>query len=210
VRPTQLRCTAYLTSWHLFTPPPLASHPSVAPLGLAPSLDSLAVSDWLRMLACSLQTHDASWQKQYASWSQLIRDYCKAKRIFVLTVNDASTSELFTNAAIGRALPIQSIIRVLDRLVLEGIKSQQLACPQPASASGRTLEPQRRRCHAGYGQWEDGGKERCTIYWRKPDEWADMIAQRVVECGFQDQIFTIYDVLHGDFSSDTGQSNTLG
>lgn len=162
------------------------------------------------MLACSLQTHDASWQKQYASWSQLIRDYCKAKRIFVLTVNDASTSELFTNAAIGRALPIQSIIRVLDRLVLEGIKSQQLACPQPASASGRTLEPQRRRCHAGYGQWEDGGKERCTIYWRKPDEWADMIAQRVVECGFQDQIFTIYDVLHGDFSSDTGQSNTLG
>eukprot|EP01043_Picozoa_sp_COSAG02_P027246 COSAG02_NODE_1598_length_11761_cov_15.902418_13_plen_55_part_01 len=53
-------------------------------------------------------------------WSQLIRDYCKAKRIFVLSVNDASTSELFTNAAIGRALPTASIVRVLERLVLEG------------------------------------------------------------------------------------------
>lgn len=31
-----------------------------------------------------------------------------------------------------------------------------------------------------------------------------MIAQRVVDCGFQDQVFTIYDVLHGDFSTDTG------
>lgn len=71
---------------------------------------------------CSLQTHEASWQKQYASWSQLIRDYCKAKRIFVLSVNDASTSELFTNAAIGRALPAASIVRVLDRLALEGAR----------------------------------------------------------------------------------------
>ena len=27
--------------------------------------------------------------------------------------------------------------------------------------------------------------------------------RQVVDCGFQDQVFTIYDVLHGDFSSDT-------
>ena len=33
-----------------------------------------------------------------------------------------------------------------------------------------------------------------------------MIAQRVVDCGFQDQVFTIFDVLHGDFSADTGVS----
>ena len=61
-----------------------------------------------------------------------------------------------------------------------------------------------RRGVAGYGKWEDGSKERCKVYWRKPEEWADMIAQRVVDCGFQDQVFTIFDVLHGEFSADTG------
>lgn len=57
----------------------------------------------------------------------MIRDYCKAKRIFVLSVNDASTSELFTNDAIGRNLPTASIVKVLDRLVREGTMNSSMA-----------------------------------------------------------------------------------
>ena len=35
------------------------------------------------------------------------------------------------------------------------------------------------RLRTGYAEWEGTDKEQCLLYWRKPVEWADMIAQRV-------------------------------
>ena len=67
-----------------------------------------------------LQTHAASREKQYAAWSQMIRDYCRAHKKFVVNVNDDSRSALFTNASINRALPTPSIVQLLEQLVSEG------------------------------------------------------------------------------------------
>ena len=103
-----------------------------------------------RARARRLQTHGASRAKQYEEWSQLIRNYCKAKKLFVISVNDASTGDLFCNREIGRALPQASIVELLEQLVSEG-----------------------------YAEWEGGGKEQCVVYWRKPSEWAELIAARV-------------------------------
>ena len=153
-----------------------------------------------RARARRLQTHGASRAKQYEEWSQLIRNYCKAKKLFVISVNDASTGDLFCNREIGRALPQASIVELLEQLVSEG-----------------------------YAEWEGGGKEQCVVYWRKPSEWAELIAARVrpatrapdapapvpplsrplprmrqvVEMGLEGQIFTLYDLIHGDFSEST-------
>ena len=71
-------------------------------------------------LGVRLQTHAASREKQYAAWSQLIRDYCRSHKKFILNVNDDSRSPLFTNAAINRALPSASIVQLLEQLVSEG------------------------------------------------------------------------------------------
>ena len=74
--------------------------------------------------AARLQTHAASREKQYATWSQLIRDYCRAHKKFILHVSEDSRSVLFTNVAINRSLPVPSIVSLLDQLVSEGAPTQ--------------------------------------------------------------------------------------
>ena len=78
-----------------------------------------------RAHARRLQTHGASRAKQYEEWSQLIRNYCKAKKLFVISVNDASTGDLFCNREIGRALPQASIVELLEQLVLGVLRQAQ-------------------------------------------------------------------------------------
>ena len=68
----------------------------------------------------TLQTNAASRAKQYEAWSSLIREYCRFHKRFVLDVAEEARSPLFSNAAIGRALPAASIVQLLDQLAEEG------------------------------------------------------------------------------------------
>ncbi|CAG8581902.1 4010_t:CDS:2 [Diversispora eburnea] len=38
------------------------------------------------------------------------------------------------------------------------------------------------------------------IYWRKPEEWASLIDKWVFDCGLNNSIVTIYEILHGESS----------
>lgn len=123
----------------------------------------------------TLQKHAASAEKQYEVWSQLVRDYCRHHKIFSLNLDEASRSKLFSNESIGRSLNTQSIERLISQLVAEG-----------------------------YAEWdtpEGGSKEKCFVYWRKPTEWADMIQKHVADNGFSDTVFTLYEIMKGDFGS---------
>jgi hypothetical protein len=119
--------------------------------------------------------------------------------------------------------------RLLPPLVLSLPPVLYRACAFPATV--------------GYAEWEGGTKEQCVVYWRRPVEWAEMIARRVrslpvahrgasptpnpapfvaqtrihvrgaigeqvSEIGHEGQVVTVNEIMTGDFSSDTGETNT--
>ncbi|KAJ1552326.1 Vacuolar protein-sorting-associated protein 25, partial [Cladochytrium tenue] len=93
------------------------------------------------------QPTEATWQKQKELWGDVILSFCRARRVFVLDPSDALASPLFSNKLISRSVQPDVAVRLLDHLV----------------ANGRA-------------QWlNPGSKQRCIIWWRRPEEWAAAI-----------------------------------
>ncbi|KAG0174525.1 hypothetical protein DFQ28_005818 [Apophysomyces sp. BC1034] len=55
----------------------------------------------------------------------------------------------------------------------------------------------------GTAEWEGGPKgpkAQAWIYWRKPDDWANMIWTWVNQRGMNNDIVTVYEIAHGDLA----------
>ena len=89
---------------------------------------------------------------QFQQWSALIQSYCRHHRLYRLTVVDALNTPLFHNAKLRKRLTMQEA-----RQILEWMASEE---------GGRRVE------------WigREGERGSCWIYWRRPEEWAELIA----------------------------------
>lgn len=56
----------------------------------------------------------------------------------------------------------------------------------------------------GNAEWCDKTQQRALIYWRKPSEWATLIHNWVVASGNTDNVFTVFELIHGDLVSSEG------
>lgn len=115
--------------------------------------------------------------KQTSLWCDLIRDYCRFHRIFWIDVTEAASSPLFHNSAIQRKLSFENIEYFLGELV-----------------------------NRGEAEWDEG-KNRCLVFWRKPDEWGDMIYQWIDETGRNGTILTLYEIRLSDETRGRGRSD---
>ncbi|KAL9648971.1 hypothetical protein ABK040_008351 [Willaertia magna] len=123
----------------------------------------------------SLQRIEETREKQSKLWCDLILKYCEHYKIYVLNVDKYENVDLFFNQKIKRKLQRDGIIYVLDDLV--------------------TKER---------AEWLDKKKKDLIfIYWRTPQEWADLIIKFVEENGLNNTVCTFFELLEGE----TGESS---
>lgn len=99
----------------------------------------------------TLQRTLATRHEQFKRWSSLILAYCHHHRIWRLTLVDALNTPLFRNPRLRKSLTLEEVTEVLDWM---------------------TQEQGMRRV-----EWigREGAKGSAWIYWRRPEEWADVI-----------------------------------
>lgn len=122
----------------------------------------------------TIQPNTDTRTKQIEDWCDLLLNYFKFHLLHKLDVMDAQTIPLFQNHAINRKLSLNGIKRVLDHL--EG---------------------------KGCLEWEDAkARNRCYIFWRHPEEWADIVFQWVKRNGLDDTVCTLYEIIANDAIQD--------
>ncbi len=116
----------------------------------------------------TLQTRQAQLRK----WSILVQTYCRHHRIHELSIIDALDTPLFYNAVLKRRLSLKDAKEVIDHMASsEGDERADWVSPDKASA------------------W---------VWWRKPEEWANLIAAWVEESGQKGTILTLYELVQGE------------
>ncbi|EON61338.1 hypothetical protein W97_00551 [Coniosporium apollinis CBS 100218] len=110
---------------------------------------------------------------QLASWSHLIQAYCRHHRLFQLSLRDAADGPLFYNRALGRRLSLKDA-----REVVEWMASKE---------GGERAE------------WVgDKERDRFWVWWRRPEEWAGVIAAWVEATGQKNTVLTLYELTESD------------
>jgi ESCRT-II complex subunit VPS25 len=117
--------------------------------------------------------------KQTQLWCDLIRDYCRIKRIFWLDITMIKNESLFRNDKIGRRLSDEDILFFLGQLVSRGD-----------------------------GEWATDHMH-CLVYWRRPREWGDLIFGWVQRKALGGQVLTVGEIRTGKWTHGEGMPVTL-
>ena len=116
----------------------------------------------------TLQTRQAQLRK----WSILVQKYCRHYRIYELSIIDGLETPLFYNAALKKRLSLKDAKEVIEYMTSpEGDGRAEWLSPEKASA------------------W---------IWYRKPEEWASMIAGWVEETGQKGVVLTLYELVDSE------------
>lgn len=107
-------------------------------------------------------------RRQCDMWGDLILSYMKSHNQNELDVSKALNTELFSNKSIDRRLDRATAVFFLNQLV-----ERQNA------------------------EWKDPGKT-IKIIWRKPEEWAAIFKDWVQKNGYQNIVFTFYELREGE------------
>ncbi|KAL6361759.1 hypothetical protein LRP88_05234 [Fusarium phalaenopsidis] len=124
------------------------------------------------------QTNLTTLHAQRTKWSDLILSYARHHRIFRLSLSEAADSDLFVNRKLDRRLQFDDIRDVVVFMHKDG-----------------------RVEYVGGGTTGDV----VLVYWRKPDEWAELIENYVDETGQKGSVLTIYELVEGDGTKGTGR-----
>ncbi|KAI4717508.1 ESCRT-II complex component [Aureobasidium sp. EXF-10727] len=116
----------------------------------------------------TLQPNQATLTRQLHLWSHLILSHCSHTHTFLLSISSASTSPLFNNHKISRALSGPDIKKVLDYMT--------------------TPEGEHR------AEWLSKDHSAAWIWWKSASEWAELIAKWVEETGQKGVVLTIYEL----------------
>ncbi|KAJ5707042.1 hypothetical protein N7488_006843 [Penicillium malachiteum] len=122
-------------------------------------------------------------QAQLQKWSSLIQAWCRHHRQYRLSLVEAVDSPLFHNAALRKRLDLREARDVVDWMV----KSEE------EGGGGRRAE------------WIDssssgsqGPKSVAWIWWRRPEEWADVLVDWVEGTGQKGAVLTVYELVQGE------------
>ncbi|WVQ75785.1 hypothetical protein IAR50_005418 [Cryptococcus sp. DSM 104548] len=125
----------------------------------------------------TLQPNPQTLAHQLVLWRRLLLDWARHERVFEVNVDSADKDLLgvFENKSIGRRLLPPSVRTLISELAKNG----------EAAA-----DPPKQETHY-------------LIYWRKPEEWGDIIYHWVMENGLNASIMTFWEITDGDLSHTT-------
>jgi len=115
---------------------------------------------------------------QVKLWKQLILSYCRYHRLSRLEITQGAIttggqSDLWGNTQIDRRLTLARVHEIIELMVISG------------SAEYDT-QPSKGRQPTG-----------ALVYWRRPEEWGEIIYHWVVENGLTGSILTFYELTQG-------------
>jgi ESCRT-II complex subunit VPS25 len=122
----------------------------------------------------TLQPNAQTRQAQMRRWANLISDWCRYHRTFRLALTEAADSPLFHNARLRKRVGVQDARTIVD----------WMAASQEDGGGGRRAEwvPAGSGAGAGAGAGGSGKlgeKTIAWIWWKRPEEWAKLIADWV-------------------------------
>ena len=128
-------------------------------------------------------------QAQLQRWSDLIQRYCRHHKIYLLHLQTALDTPLFHNAALRKRLSLNDVRAVIDFMATPSSTSSAAG-----AASGGD----------GRAEWvESSQRGSAWIWWRKPEEWGNLIASWVDDTGQKGVVLTLYELVEGEVT--TGQ-----
>ncbi|KAE8213911.1 hypothetical protein CF327_g2652 [Tilletia walkeri] len=150
----------------------------------------------------TLQPNPTTLATQLDLWSELVLGFCQRRRLWSLDADGQweRNGELFYNKAIERRLSPNAIRTLLAHMVKQGSAGYDAptqngrfrvasALPLGAGASSSTA-----------GSDSANLPSRAWIFWRKPEEWADIIYKWISDTGQNRSIITLYELTEGDLS----------
>ncbi|KIX04652.1 uncharacterized protein Z518_05522 [Rhinocladiella mackenziei CBS 650.93] len=120
----------------------------------------------------SFQPTALTRQAQLRKWSVFLQRYCRHHRIFRITIIEALDTPLFHNTTLKKRLSLEDAKAVIDYM---------------ASKDGDER-----------AEWIGPDRSAAWIWWRKPEEWATMIAAWVDDTGQKGTVLTLYELVQGE------------
>ncbi|KPI44171.1 Vacuolar protein-sorting-associated protein 25 [Cyphellophora attinorum] len=132
----------------------------------------------------TVQPTQSTRQAQLLRWSDLVQRYCRHHKIFLLHLQTALDTPLFHNAALRKRLSMNDARAVIDFM----------ATPSASSAAGTVGGG-----GDGRAEWLEGSQRGSAwIWWKKPEEWGNLIASWVEETGQKGVVLTLYELVEGE------------
>ncbi|TKA55469.1 hypothetical protein B0A53_02395 [Rhodotorula sp. CCFEE 5036] len=120
------------------------------------------------------QPNPATWNHQLAQWQQLVLAYARYNKLWQVDISQhTAAAPPFANPHIKRQLDLATLRLVIDALVSTGAAEYD---PKPSKTKPAT------------SAW---------IYWKRPEEWAQVIYDWVKETGQTNSIMTFYELTEG-------------
>ncbi|QKX55831.1 uncharacterized protein TRUGW13939_02929 [Talaromyces rugulosus] len=135
----------------------------------------------------TLQPNALTRQRQMKLWADLIVDWCRYHRTFRLSLVDAVDLPLFYNARMRKRVGMQDARTIIDWMAKSqedggGGKRAEWLPPTPGGGSRSAV----------------GEKTTAWIWWRRPEEWATLVADWIDETAQKNTVLTVYELIHGD------------
>ncbi|PNS14546.1 Vacuolar protein-sorting-associated protein 25 [Sphaceloma murrayae] len=183
---------------NLTNPSPSSPHPSTAqPTDTFPFPPHHSFPPFF-----TLQPNLTTLSRQLALWSSLVQSYCSHHRLFRLSLPTAPSLPLFSNPRVHRHLDLLSIRRLIDYMTsAEGDRRAEWILPLPTSSSlassvalQGTSSGKRREAHTIPNEL----KTAAYVWWKTPEEWADVIYAWVEGTGQKGSVLTVYELREGE------------
>ncbi|XP_054153329.1 vacuolar protein-sorting-associated protein 25-like [Oppia nitens] len=117
----------------------------------------------------TIQPNIETRRQQLKAWRQLICDYYEVINEHVLDVNKAINDPIFKNNKISRQLSLDSL-----RVILDDMQSNGLI------------------------EWIDKKQDNCYVYWKRPQDWAQLVLKWVDEKALNNTVCTFYEIVSSD------------
>ncbi|KAI4107993.1 MAG: hypothetical protein L6R37_001275 [Teloschistes peruensis] len=125
---------------------------------------------------------------QLAKWSSLIQRYHAHQHLFRLHLSTALSTPLFHNVQMGKRVSRASLFEIIDYMC----KTEQ------DGGGGQRAE----WIFSGGGSGESNSssedKTEAWIWWKRPEDWADVLAGWVDKTGQKGMVLTWYELLNGE------------
>lgn len=136
------------------------------------------------------QPNKTTFEAQLRNWCQIVVDYCRHHRIWVLDLKGVAVAhdetiprpqiELFTNPKIDRHLKSEFVEEIFEHMVARNMA---------AWYNTDVLNNYQKKSDL---------RDAIVVYWRTPGEWAQKILEFVEQSGNSGAILTMYELQHGD------------
>jgi ESCRT-II complex subunit VPS25 len=122
----------------------------------------------------------------------LIQSYCRAHQLFSLTLVDALSTPLFYNSELRRGLSSRDARTIVHWMTTpEGGNRAEWILSAPNTSGGTVAKK-------GTQKVEEEGDGKVWIYWRRPEEWAQVLEEWVDRTGQKGSVITLYEIAESD------------